>query len=80
MPDSIYGPLGALVVLSVVVTALSKVVKVLWDDHQRADRDDRAEVRKDRDDWKNLAITAQAGQARLTKVLEDKLDIKVPPP
>ncbi len=39
-----------------------------------------AEAHKDRDDWKSVAIGAQDGLVRLTRLIEDKLDIKVPPP
>lgn len=75
MPDSVYGPLGALVVLSVTVVTLAKAIKVLWDDHQRANAEDRA----DRDAWKALALDSERDISRLTKVIERTFKLKVPP-
>lgn len=74
-PEQIYGPLGAVVVLSIIVTVFAKAIKVLWDDHQRANAEDRA----DRDAWKALALDSERDISRLTKVIERTFKLKVPP-
>lgn len=61
---------------AVVVTAITALFGLLGTVIRMVYMD----LRKDRDDWKNLAFAAQAGQARVIKLVEDKLDIKVPPP
>lgn len=41
VPQEIYGPFGALVILVVVVGILGKVIQALWADHKRSDQEDR---------------------------------------
>lgn len=43
MPDSLYGPFGALVFLGIAVGVLAKVIQALWKDHLRSDIEDRDE-------------------------------------
>lgn len=59
MPTELLGPTGLLV-------ALVLAVGVLWRDHVRADTDDRRE----RDEWRALAASAEADIRKLTDVLE----------
>lgn len=41
IPAEVFGPVGALALAIVVIVGLTKVVQKLWDDHLRADADDR---------------------------------------
>lgn len=59
MPPEVYGPAGALVLLGIAVAAL-------WRSHQQQD----ADVRTDRDFWRDLALrgTELAEQATTVAV------------
>lgn len=63
---ALLGPYGLL-------TALLIAVAALWVDHKRSDADDR----KERDDWKTLALGSQTDIRRLTAAVEKALGIKV---
>lgn len=43
VPEEIYGPFGAVIVLAFSALALGKVISALWKEHLRADADDRAQ-------------------------------------
>lgn len=41
--EQVLGPFGATVLLLFLVVIAGQVIRVLWQDHQRADADDRAQ-------------------------------------
>ena len=59
--DQLLGPLGLLVGLLVAVGAL-------WRSHTESDTD----LRRDRDEWKQIARTAVDSNARLADALEER--------
>lgn len=61
-----FGPLGALVLAVLVIVGLTKVVQKLWEDHLRADADDR----KQRDDAQALLAVALDGTKRMAEAWE----------
>lgn len=61
IPDTVFGPFGALVLLVAAVTALGKVIQALWKEHLRADEDDRTQ--------RDVAIAGWQAQTDATKEL-----------
>jgi hypothetical protein len=81
MPSDLYGPFGALVILGLVVTGLSKVVQALWADHKRADAADRERADRALAGWEaetqlNLAIAGSTNRLAAAVEKRNQADAK----
>jgi len=65
VPPDVYGPFGAVVILFLVVVVLVRAIQKLWEEHLRADQDDREQ--------RDVALAGWRAQTDATKELTDAI-------